>query len=516
MPRTCRMPFMYVLSFCLGCLYGAAAFAEADGLQADTSGVRIWVRPSVYEDSPHAEAHFELEQVVLPDDALRIPCQVSISADLKEPCIRLRIYNNQGTPLFQATRPLDELEGAFDSLFIWPLADVDDGTYRVRLAVLHALGETVAWREVLLEKCTYERLLRQSEKLSANMALIEETLQRVPEGTIPTYSLIRAAIAWDGLERAEKLLQEGDWPLASAVMDYVQMLESSARALLTFAPLVPEVSTPVGLPSPTNLEVREGAFFSSGEPIFLFGRHDPAMNPRSLSKLKRYGLNFSSIEISPEGFLLKTGVKDEVLSRAGDYLAKAEEQGLGVTIGLRTDTVSQSLDAATGVSPSAFEGSGGTPSLDPLEARTICRRHIEALASLITQHPSVNGISLAFEPRFHWEGEKVRREFIEAVVRKYKGDRRFVNRIWRTRLRSLEEIEILWDYTRASYQYDWQSWHQHIVSSHFTWLVDYADRVLPGIPKQITLPNTVFEAGEARTGINRETLAGNLTVCSGL
>ncbi|MFO7975792.1 MAG: hypothetical protein R6V12_14290 [Candidatus Hydrogenedentota bacterium] len=518
MSRSRRLPFVYVMCLAyLWCLYGGVALAEGAELAADASCVRIWVRPLAYQDSPHAQAEFALEEVISPEATLNIPCKVSVSAELKEPRIRLYVFDQEGALLFEGTNPLDGFEGAFDSLFVWPLEDVEDGIYRARVAVVHALGETVVWREVLLEKRTYGRIAHQCESLSQKMRVLEETMQQGPKtAAFPAYSLMRAALASDASQRAERLLHDGEWPRASATAEYSHFLADSTRALLTFASLVPEIGTPAQLPSPTELEVHDGAFFSSLGPVFLLGLHDPAMNPRSLSQLKRYGLNFASIDVSPRELLRESGVKDDVLSTTGEYLAKADKLGIGVTVGLRTETAPAWCGADTAGTEDTGEDSGRVSSLEARQARSIGKRQIEALASLLAKHPSVNGVSLTFEPQFRWDSESVRRGFVEAVARKYDNDRRAVNRIWRTRLSSLDEIEVLWDYDRVSYQYDWQSWHQYIVSDHFAWLAEYADKFLPGLPKQITLPPTAFEVGEARKGINREALAGitDVTGCT--
>lgn len=515
-PYRPRPMFYLVLLSCFCCVLGGAAASAGDAGPRDASTVRVWVRPLAYEDSPHAEARFQLEEVVSPGALLDIPCNVSISAELTNPRILLCIFDKEDELLFEGVNPLDEIEGSFDSVFQWPLEGVDDGMYTARLTVVHGIDRTLAWREVLLEKYTYERIVWHCASLAESIKAVEESIQRVPENACPDYCRFRAAIASDALRTAEKLLRDGNWPLASAVAEYGHFLANSARAVLTFGPVVPEIGAPVPVSAPTDLEVRDGALLSSGKPVFLFGLHDPAMNVRLLTTLERYGLNFASIEVPPEDLLLETGVNDEVASRTGKYLAKAGKLGIGVTVGLRTETAPEWLANDTPTPETVHDDVDRLHTVDPRQARIIGRRQLEAMASCLAKYPSVNGVSLAFEPRFHWESETVRRGFIEAIARKYNGDRRAVNRIWRTRLRSLDEIEILWDYDRASYQYDWQTWHQHIVSKHFEWLAGHAEQALPGIPKQITLPNTVFEPGEARTGIDREALAGmtGVTACT--
>ncbi|HOD48633.1 MAG TPA: hypothetical protein PKJ78_01270 [Candidatus Hydrogenedentes bacterium] len=493
---------------CLCSVLTLASLAAENEPAAASSGVRVWVRPSAYEDAPQAQARFLLEDVVSPGDALTIPCQVSLTEGLSDPRIALYVFDGANALLFEGTTPLEGGEGTHNSSFTWPLANVSDGAYRVRLVVVHARDADVAWREVVLQKCTYGRLAQECEDLSRTMTALDDSMQRALNADVPTYSVVRAAIAADALQRAEELLEQGDWPRASALADFARTASDSARALITFAPLLPDVEAPVRPPSPTALETRDGTFYSSQEPVFLFGLHDSAMEPRSLAGLKRYGLNFAGIDASPAELLLDAQVNQELLSRVGEYLATADTSGIGVTVGLRTETAPPWLNAHAVDSDSPSGSGGPARPLDPGQARAICERQIQALAPVITKHPSVNGISLAYEPGFRWETKAVREQFIEAVARKYEGDRRLVNRVWRTRLRSLDEIEIMWDYTRASYQYDWQSWHQHMVSSHFAWLAGYADQFLPGIPKQVTLPDTVFEPGEARTGIDQEMLAG--------
>ncbi|NLT59101.1 MAG: hypothetical protein GXX88_00595 [Candidatus Hydrogenedentes bacterium] len=516
MPRSRRTSFACTLS-CLSLIL--AGVATAGAVQAEPSPgaavTRVWARPAGHEDGSHTTVSFQLADVTTVEGALTIPCEVQIGAALEQPQARLYIYDGQGNALFEGRSELDGDQGRFHPAFAWPLENVNDGIYRARLEVVHALNQPLAWREVHLEKRTRETLSGRMAELSALVDLVRESIRGARETEVPVYASQRATIASDALRRAEVLLQEGDWPQAAALTEFAATSCDSARVLLTFASLTPELGVPGPMPSATSLDIRDGAFYASAsEPVFLFGFHDPAANPRSLALLDRYGLNFAAIEVSPADLLLEGGVNLDTMARIDTYLENADALGIGVTVGLAADIAPAWLGSTA--PPASPETQGPARVRDPREARALGQRHLDAVAPLLERHPSVNGISLASAPAFRWETEEVRQSFQQAVVRKYNEDRRAVNRAWRTHMRVLDDIQILWDYEQPSYQYDWQTWHQHLVSSHFTWLAEYADRTLSGLPVQITLSDTVLQTGEARTGIDRQVLAGiaEVTACT--
>jgi transposase len=370
---------------------------------------------------------------------------------------------------------------------------------------LHALNQPLAWREIELEKRSYGALLQRFGHVHALLGPVQESLREARPAEVPLYASIRAAIAEDALDQAEVFLQEGDWPHATALSEFAAMSCDSARALLTFAPLTPELARPGPVPSATSLRIRDGAFYTpASDPVFLFGFRDPDINPRTLALLDRYGLNFAAIDVSPADLLLEGGTNLDTVARVDTYLENADALGIGVTVGLAANVAPAWLRSGqTAMTP---DGSEKTAVPGPGEARALSQRHLDAVAPLLQRHPSVNGVSLASAPAFHWETEEVRQGFQQAMALKYKEDRRAVNRAWRTRLRALDEIQILWDYHQPSYQYDWQTWHQHLVSNHFTWLAGCARRALPNLPLQIVLPGTAAQTGEARTGIDRQAL----------
>ncbi len=516
MPRSRRTFFVYARA-CSALLLVAAVLTGMAGAEPSSasSNVRVWARPLQHQDSAHIKASIQLDEVTPVEEVLTIPCEIRASTALEQPWARLYVFDEQGNALFEGRAGLDAVQGASQPVFAWPVEDLSDGVYRARLEVFHALNQPLAWREVDLEKRSYAVLFQRLEHVLTLLRPVQESIQEAPPARVPVYASIRAAIAADALRQAEAALQGGDWPLATALGEFAAMSCDSARALLTFAPLTPELALPGPAPSGTSLKIRNGAFYTpASDPVFLFGFRDPAIDPRILALLERYGLNFAAIDVSPAELLLEGATNLDTVARVDTYLENADARGIGVTVGLAADIAPAWL--SPGQTTMHPESSAGRSVHGPREARALSQRHLDAMAALLQRHPSVNGVSLASAPAFHWETEEVRQGFQEAVSLKYKGDRRAVNRAWRTRLRALDEIQILWDYPQPSYQYDWQTWHQELVSDYFTWLADYAGRHLRGLPAQITLPDTAIQTGEARTGIDRQALVQltEVTACA--
>ena len=171
MPRSCRTSFVCTLS-CLSLI--VAGVATAGAVQAEPSPgaavTRVWARPAGHEDGSHTTVSFQLADVTTVEGALTIPCEVQIGAALEQPQARLYIYDGQGNALFEGRSELDGDQGRFHPAFAWPLENVNDGIYRARLEVVHALNQPLAWREVHLEKRTRETLSGRMAELSAPKA----------------------------------------------------------------------------------------------------------------------------------------------------------------------------------------------------------------------------------------------------------------------------------------------------------------------------------------------------------
>ena len=507
MPRCCRFSSFLVVVLCmLLSIEDAAASVEGAVSGAESAPVRVWVRPATLEAHAHAQINFQLDGAVPVYDSVLLPFEVTFRARLESPRLRFHIFDASDNILFEGLVPLPADEGTSHVSFEWPLDNVADGHYRARLTVVHAFGQSVGWQDVMLEKRTYSRLLDSLDELRGTIGALAHSIGDAPREDLSAYARLRTAVAGDALNRAEVYLREGRWPCASALLDFGSASADSARAVITFASLLPEMSAADVAPAPVSLDIREGAFYAADNtPVFLFGLRDTSLDPESLAVLKRYGLNFASIEVSPSDLLLETAVNQPILDRLESYLGTAASLGIGVTVGLAAETAPPWLRTRAEQPDSAAEAWVEAVA-SPRQAMIVAQRQLEALAPVLQTSPAVNGVSLAFEPAFRWDSEEVRVGFQDAVSRKYAGDRRAVNRTWRTRLRTLDEIEILWDYDRASYQYDWQTWHQHIVSEHFAWLSDYTNRFLPGLPRQIALPGACLEPGETRGGLDRQAL----------
>ena len=337
MPR-CRMtPLRICLLLTLLFAFSSVIRAETALPDAQPAGVRVWVRPLEHEEPAHTQVRFQLEQVVEVDGRMTIPCQVDMQAQLDEPRLWLQVYDGGGTVLFEGDAALIR-EGTFDRMFVWPLENVPDGIYRARLAIVHAFGEAVAWRGVQLEKRTYGQVWRYLQETESLLAVLGNSIEEAALLEIPTYAALRTAVAADALVAGEEALQAGDWPRAHALLTFAESCADSARALITFASLVPELGLPVLVPPGTSLQIQDGAFYASGNPVFLSGPRDPDFQPESLAIAGRFGFNFASVETSPANLLLETGVNKGVLTRLEKYLDAAGALDVGVTVGLATET----------------------------------------------------------------------------------------------------------------------------------------------------------------------------------
>jgi hypothetical protein len=121
----------------------------------------------------------------------------------------------------------------------------------------------------------------------------------------------------------------------------------------------------------------------------------------------------------------------------------------------------------------------------------------------LSRQSFVHSLIIDRRPRFLLGGERVVAAFRREAERSY-VDRFTLNRNWRTRLASFDEVDIWRDYSRPPYQFDWQVFHRGLVTQHYTELHDTLAKDGPTLLTQVALSEDIATPGGSQYGIGLE------------
>lgn len=473
---------------------------------APDASVRLWLVPTESQTDRHIELTVKHKPEYRAEQTIVFDCLLHANATRGDHIVAFDILDRQGEPVYQGRIPLDVRPGENPCRFTWDAAPAPDGIYTARIALHRDWGVTSARQDIAITKLTSANVQAAVDAADAAVRGVREALDASGQAQTLSYPAVRAAVATDAVTLARSSFRKGDWRRADDLARYVIRAVDSVRAQITFAALTPELTGDLPRPDLSVVTARDGAFYADDCPLFLVGAHgvDPASSS-ALAKLRQYGLNLAVTEVSPRITLPDTGKDGDIASVLDPLFRNARRHNIAVACEFSPEDLDEwILKRWPAITQSL---SSGGIDLNHPRAREAVRNHIRILLTYLAQQKMVAGVCLADRPAFMFDSEDVRRQFIQAVTEQYQ-ERQAVNRAWRTRLRNLNEIEILWDYRRASYQYEWQSFHQRLGAQYLGWLRSTAGQTAPRVPAYIKLADNAFQEGESRLGIDRESLAG--------
>lgn len=443
---------------------------------------RLWIRSLDSQRSQRALLHVRFPGEVAADEPIVFECEVHSDSEIGRSTVRLEVIDLLGDVLHRGELELSVLEGVVPCRFTWDAGGLDDGSYVLRFEFErtggHWLAEETLALTMLSEVNTrtgYARAVESVESLRNHLAGLDGDGQKL------AYAAMRLAVAEDFLNEEQAL--GDDWLRIHRISEYASRTVDSIRARMTFAELAPEFGEAVPSPDLAALEIRNGAFYAEGHPVFLVGIRGEGLGAEDLERLRRYGMNLAVFEGAPGGERPEPADLDA-------FFRSARENNVSVAY--------------------VFHAPGGESlereSYTPAEAREEVEEPLRTLAAYLSRQEMANSLSIAMAPGFRFRGEHIREDFIERLKTIYE-DRVELNRAWRTRLRSFEHVEIRRDFNRSSYQYDWQTYHRGLVTAHFTQLVRMLRDEAPGLPLQISFAGDIFEPRESRRGLDHEALS---------
>ncbi len=475
----------------------------------------IWTYPGECVSGQHVQL-LVTPQESRGADFLPFECMIDTDRNYSEAVLQLNVFDGKETLISETAMPLKLNIGQSKYTVEWDATAAPLGLYRADITIRPDEIETVSRYTAAVKKVTEQQLLED----------LEGTLQRLQElrgkltsgeasGTKPSHMEVRLRTAEDFVQRARNHADAKQWREMDEILNYLEKTSGAVHAWIVFGNEAEEFDTPVADLDMSSLECRNGVVYSSGQPVFLFGRVLPDSAPEAIGALKRYGLNFAVCSLPPRATLADRDLAMEFKSVFNPLFEEAAQDNIAVAVQLAP----QEIGAwALQLWPDA--SAKGFIDITHPGIREAYQRHLNAVLPYLAGQKTVSMVSLAEKPQFRYDSEEVRKAFVAHIQKKY-PDRQNLNQLWHAHFAKYDEITI-WDATAKDYQYqnlrayqfDWQSFQRELIREYFTALADAAHSAAPRLWKQAAIADTIFQNGETRQGVDREALA-HLMDCSG-
>lgn len=434
-------------------------------------------------------------------------CTVLSPAEYGSIALTMDIGQEGGEAMYQGGLKLDVVEGEQEAILRWPAeADLADGVYDVRISAIRQSGTHMASTRLrvlkLSEGLVAESLSRATEAVSA----LETHVSAVGEEAFTPSVSHRLAIARETVQSAQAAWRESNWPAVYDAALEALDAEAEVRAGLTFAALVPERLTPGPSVVSREVSIRGGAVESGGTPVFLFGVRLSIAQTEHVAQLARYGINAIVVDLSPADVVLDADSALNLPDALGPVLDECAELGIAVALQLQPHKMAGwALDrwpdmARTQFAPFHYD-------VTHPRALDVLAKFYGTVGEYADQEPRIVAVSVADAPRFRIADEPMRKGFAERLRQHYPSVVE-LNLAWQTRLRSLDEIPIRWDWDKPGYQAHLQRYHRDQVTGFFSWIVNALGRNARRVPITFTAPGSTFAIGSAKDGIDIELING--------
>jgi hypothetical protein len=473
-----------------------AIFASADFEQ-------VWF--SQVACAPESEVEIEVSYPAKAalDANIEFVVKILTSIPYQATVISFDIVSDAGESTYHAVLETDLKQGRNQVVFQWSPSDIPAGYHQLQISVDYSdlLPPTLC--VVPFDRVSAAQWKKQIDVSETLLGTLGKAIQELPENQAQAMLQSQLMVARNTVGDARTALQNESWENLSRQVGYLNQTCKSLHAGLVFGKTAEIASEKIEKPSLEKMEIRSGAFFAEGHPVFLFGREiDNAESAEAqLQRLNQLGLNATvqtvAVNETPE----------EMTSRMNEVIETARAHSVALAVQFDQETISGAIMDQW---PEVLEP--GFTNLAHASFAELYTERLLALAAGLTGKPMVLCASIARVPQFQFLGEPVREQFVRYVQERY-PDRIDLNRLWRSHLFDYDEITIGGDYPEHSYQnrrafqYEWQSFQRGLITDFFAGIDQQIAEKAPDLPIMLTLPNNAFMPAETRTGVNRETAA---------
>lgn len=483
------------------------ASAQADTAASPTGLARYRVESSRAEAVDQTTLDARVNIQTAPGSPIEFLCEIRTERVMREAQVVGVVRNEKGETLEDKSIELSVQPGVNKCQFVWDTQALPLGIYWARFTLLRRGASEGPWCEVVFTKMAELPLAEKIEKASTDASGMLQFVQETMKNDPAPYARMRLALARDFAARARDSFARNEWQRAEYYANYALDTTESVRVRLALAKELPELFGETPQVNLSGLEIRDGGFYAGGRPVFLLGGRGGEELLRDLPRLGEMKLGLAAFDLGEPG--MSVGSVTSALDLARDA-------NVSTTVLLSPFKVS---DEAAQAHPEIRVAGGGNSDVDLANsaAREFIEDYLRTSVAALQGRPMVNGVAIAQNPGFRFDGPAVRAGFLGHVREIYPSVEE-VNRVWKARFRNIDELELIWepgryDYkSRVGYQYDWQTYNQWLGTDYIRWMEDIVSSAAPGVPTFVQVPDNVLEPGEAELGVDREALAHMLDI----
>lgn len=434
---------------------------------------------------------FQSKEEINGKNFMRLRCDMTAKHSYSRVEVKLDIVSLGGGSSWNSSQIISLAKGYNSCSFLLPLVEMGDGKYDARLEVKYTQEEKPAVVNFQIEKIS-------EDGLKKKLQLLTEKFEEVKKSQINNDEL---SLLSQLLKEANKKIEEGNWEDASDSLNTLEdNLESMQASFLNKAR--------VEVPRYSSLSLSNDGIFEGDKAVCVAGIFIESASSDKVKKVIDFKVPFVVLslgleelipqEINFEGY----SVPENVLSVMDDLL----EAGIYLIVQLDQQRVPVWLCEKY---PELNDN--GFVNLAHGSVHELSKKIYEKLIQRYGDKKNYLGTSLFVDPRFKFDGEQIRKKFIEWVVKNY-SDRQVLNQTWHAHLADFEEITIWddlapsWSYqNKRAYQYDWQNFHRGIITEFLNDFVrdvkSFGDK-----PISISFLASVFQLNETNFTPNRESI----------
>ncbi|NLN92410.1 MAG: hypothetical protein GX130_03745 [Candidatus Hydrogenedens sp.] len=516
------MPMKSVFGILLPMLliFGMVPVSKAQGTDLTSAEVEeLWFEPWSLEKSDTVFLETEDIAATPATEPLNLILRLSSRVPYQQCRVTLLVSDQQKTIVQRLESVADLHSGLNEFHFQWDGYPLQPGLYDLSFtvdysdafppltahSVLRRISSTAWLQDLEHYRATLDKLSSHIAELQ-DAAVSEESSSRLSH----PYLDLRLKMARRSWHQGKNALSCGDWQKCSRNLEYLQTALPSLEAALIFSPNQAEYQN-LPLVELGTAALKGSGFEASGSPLFLFGLSLPiaytaGWDASSLKEMaacmQQQGLNF---------FVLNCPVTldNSEVSRLVEQAASASvrEDLLWMLQFQQEEILGKLMDAQ----PTVLE-----PGFVNLAHEDFNQAYKDQLSTVLSQLGSSRdrliAVSLAENPRFHYDREEVRQAFIKNIEEKH-PDRMTLNRLWHAKLASYDEITIWGNpeedhyHSQRAYQYEWQIFHRSLITDFFTRFKNSLIPLAADLPLSVTLAETAFSPGETRHAVGREEIA---------
>lgn len=458
---------------------------------------------TAFESGREDAFYFRLEvdpTLTMGDGAIQVfNCTVFCRTSPELGSLRLRVFDQANNKLHEGLIPMEMGPGKTRAKFQWDTAGLGYEMYRLRFDILFEDERIQSpWNDITAYKQSEGHTSAMLEQFASDTAALERHFEALEiNDSDLAYTRMRLALSNHTIKLARQALDSGNWRAATRYVAYGSGLINRVRTQITFFANEPELYHAPRRPDLKSLTAGNHGFRAEGQQVYLFGLAGDDRLAADMDMLAALGLNQATFYVDP--------AQDDFAPTLSSDLAEAAGANVSVTVQVTPPGLapnSPDLPRSSVAIPESLPiGSQGKPYRDRLVS----------LTALLAEEPIVNGLSIMQRPTFDFQGESIRRSFIEYLRVNYE-DRDQLNRAWKSRHREYSDIQIAVDRPRPAFVYDWTDFHLNVVDTYLRGYTDSLRAKGGPVRLQITLDDGAIHADNAANHVDPESLGGMVDV----